>query len=346
MSSFDDAQKGAGAPGGGGSPSAIGGALDKVRRTLGGSDMPPSPPPPPGDGDEDEDDEGMVRMSFMGHLEELRTRLLRMVFGVIVAAVGCLSFSKQLWEFVRQPAKVALTSLGYGEDLVQITPMEAFNVIWFKMPLMCAVFVASPWILYQVWGFISPGLYRRERRWAAPFIIVSAGLFILGGCFAYFVVFRYGLTFLLSIGSTNYVTPMVTISEYFDLFVNVMLGVGLVFELPVLIFFLTLLRILNPIFLLRHSRYAILGIFVIAAIVTPTPDVFNLMLFATPMCLLFYIGIFASYLLVLNREQRRFPWKIFGLVALAVLLILAGITYLAITKFGYHVVPKWPFLTH
>ena len=125
--------------------------------------------------------------------------------------------------------------------------------------------------------------------------------------FAYFVVFRYGLTFLLGIGSTNYVTPMVTISEYFDLFVNVMLGVGLVFELPVLIFFLTLLRILSPVFLLRHSRYAILGIFILAAIVTPTPDVFNLMLFAAPMCLLFYIGIFASYLLVLNREQRQIP---------------------------------------
>src|SRR3954453_8239817 len=233
MSSFDDAQKGAGAPDGGGSPSAITGALDKVRRTLGGADMPPAPPPPPGGEDEDDDDEGMVRMSFMGHLEELRTRLLRMVFGVILCAVGCMSFSKQLWEFVRQPAKVALTSLGYGEDLVQITPMEAFNVIWFKMPLMCAVFVSSPWILYQVWGFISPGLYRRERRWAAPFILVSAGLFILWGVFAYFVVFRYWLTFFLSIGQGKGVIPMVTIFGYFALFVNVTLGVGLVFELPV-----------------------------------------------------------------------------------------------------------------
>src|SRR6478609_11270764 len=223
MSSFDDAEQGAGAPGGGGSSSAISGAVDKVRRTLGGSTVPPPLPPPPGE--EEDDDEGMARMSFMEHLEELRTRLLRMVFGVILCAVACLSFSKQLWDFVRQPAKVALLSLGYKEDLVQITPMEAFNVIWFKMPLMCAVFVASPWILYQGWGFISPGLYRRERRWAAPFIIVSAGLFILGGCFAYFVVFRYGLTFLLSIGSMNHVTPMVTISDYFDLFVNVMLGV-------------------------------------------------------------------------------------------------------------------------
>jgi sec-independent protein translocase protein TatC len=344
MSSFDD-DKGAGAPDGGGSSSAIGGALEKVRRTLGGSTVPPAPPPPPGE-DEEDDDEGMMRMSFMGHLEELRTRLLRMVFGVIIVAVASLSFSSKLWDIVRQPADSALKTLGRGEHLTFTTPMEAFNIIWFKMPLMCAVFIASPWILYQVWGFISPGLYRRERRWAAPFILISAGLFILGGCFAYFVVFRYGLTFLLSIGTTNYLTPMVTISEYFDLFVNVMLGVGLVFELPVLIFFLTLLRVLSPRFLLRHSRYAILGIVVLAAIITPTPDVFNLMLFATPMCLLFYIGILASYLLVLHREQRRFPWRKFLWVVLVVLMILAGILYMAITKFGYHVVPKWPFLMH
>jgi sec-independent protein translocase protein TatC len=116
--------------------------------------------------------------------------------------------------------------------------------------------------------------------------------------------------------------------------------------LPVLIFFLTLLRVLSPAFLLRHSRYAILAIFIAAAIITPTPDVFNLMLFATPMCLLFYIGILASYLLVLHREQRRFPWRKFLWVVLVVLMILAGILYMAITKFGYHVVPKWPFLMH
>src|SRR4051812_2958241 len=125
MSSFE-ADQGANAPAGGGSSSALSGALEKIRNKLGGSSVPPAPPPPPGD--EDEDDEGMSRMSFMEHLEELRTRLLRMVFGIIVAAVGCMTFSKPLWEFVRQPAKVALTSLGYGEDLVQITPMEAFNV--------------------------------------------------------------------------------------------------------------------------------------------------------------------------------------------------------------------------
>src|SRR6516162_4521207 len=304
-----------------------------------GGRRPPPPPPPPGGDGGDEEEDGMLRMSFLEHLEELRSRLIKMVVGIGVAFVLCLTFTNQLWAFVVQPATQALKTLGYKQTLVQITPMETFNIIWMKLPIYCALFVASPWILYQVWAFISPGLYRRERRWAAPFVICSAGLFITGGLFAYFVAFRYGLTFLLGIARGNYVEPMVAITDYFDLFVNVMLGVGLVFELPVIIFFLTLLRIVSPMFLLRHSRYAILAIFIIAAIITPTPDVFNLMLFATPMCLLFYVGIFASYLLVLHRENRRFPWRKAMTIVLGVLVLLALVLYLAMTKFGVRVVP-------
>jgi sec-independent protein translocase protein TatC len=309
-----------------------------------------NPPPPPSGGDggggDDEDDEGMLRMSFLGHLEELRSRIIRSLMGVAVAFVASLTYTNALWDFVCQPAVAALKTLGYKEqNLVQIEPMEAFNVIWFKLPVLCAIFLSSPWILYQVWAFISPGLYRRERKWAAPFVIGTAGLFIVGGVFAYFVVFRYGLTFLLSIGQGNHVVAMVSITEYFNLFVNVTLGVGLVFELPVIIFILILLRIATPSFLIRNSRYAILAIFIIAAIVTPTPDVFNLMLFATPMCLLFYIGIFAGYLLVLHRENRRFPWKKTMTIVTPVLLLIALVLYLAITRFGIKLVPHWPFLS-
>jgi sec-independent protein translocase protein TatC len=225
-----------------------------------------------------------------------------------------------------------------------IEPMEGFNIIWFKLPLVCAIFLSCPWLLYQVWAFVSPGLYRKERRWAAPFILVSAGLFITGGIFAYYIIFPFGLTFLLGIGRYDYVVPMVTITEYFNIFVNVILGVGLVFELPVLIFFLTLLHIVTPGFLMNHSRYAILIIFIVAAIVTPTPDVVNLMLFAVPMCMLFYVGIFASYLLVLHRENRKFPWGLTVTIVLGVLILLAGALYVAITRYGFKLVPHWPFL--
>jgi sec-independent protein translocase protein TatC len=283
-------------------------------------------------------------MSFLEHLEELRSRIISALIGIAVAFFGSLFFSNELWNVVRLPAAQALRTLGYDPDLVQIAPMDGFQIIWVKLPIVCSIFLGSPWILYQVWKFISPGLYRRERRWAVPFILCSAGLFIIGGLFAYFVVFRYGLTFLLSLGRGNGVKPMVSMTEYFDIFVNVILGVGLVFELPVLIFFLTLLRLVSPRFLLDHSRYAILIIFIVAAVVTPTPDVFNLMLFATPMCLLFFVGIFASYLLVLNREGRKFPWRKTLTIAGIVLAILLAGLYLAITRYGFRLVLHQPFL--
>jgi sec-independent protein translocase protein TatC len=304
----------------------------------------PPPPPPPGGNDDEED--GMLRMSFLEHLEELRSRIIKAIIGVGVAFILCLTFASPLWNMVAAPAVQALTTLGVNPpELVAITPMEQFNTIWVKIPLLCSLFVGSPWVLYQVWAFISPGLYRRERRWAVPFILCSAGLFILGGLFAYFIAFRYGLTFLLGIGLGNHVRNMISMAYYSDMFINVILGVGLVFELPVLIFFLTLLRIVNPQFLLTHSRYAILAIFIIAAVVTPTPDAFNMMLFATPMCMLFFVGIFASYLLVMSREGRRFPWAKVFLWAGLVLILLTGGLILAITKYGVHLVPHWPFFS-
>jgi sec-independent protein translocase protein TatC len=344
-----ETNQGSSAPGKGSASTSLpvpspAGALERAKQRFGKGGR--TPPPPGPDGGEDDEEDGMLRMSFLEHLEELRRRLIYVVIGVGVAFAISLTFTNQLWAFVSEPAHVALRTLGYPENLTQIEPMETFNIIWFKMPIVISIFLASPWLVYQVWAFISPGLYRKERRWAAPFILCSAGLFILGGVFAYFVVFRYGLTFLLGIGKGNYVVPMITVTEYFDMFVNVILGVGLVFELPVLIFFLTLLRVVTPGFLLKHSRYAILIIFIIAAVVTPTPDVFNLMLFATPMCMLFYVGIFASYLLVLHREDRKFPWGKVITIGICVLLLLAVALYLAITRYGYKLVPQWPFIMH
>jgi sec-independent protein translocase protein TatC len=153
------------------------------------------------------------------------------------------------------------------------------------------------------------------------------------------------LEFLLGIGRDADVAPMVTISEYFDLFVNVTLGVAIIFELPVVIFFLTLIRVASPRFLLSHSRYAILGIMILAAVVTPTPDIFNMMMFVVPMILLYFIGVFASYLLELKREEKAFPWKTVLLVIAALLAAGALAVWLAVAKFGFKLVPYWPFLT-
>jgi sec-independent protein translocase protein TatC len=292
---------------------------------------------------EDEEEE-LLRMSFLEHLEELRLRIIRALMGLGIAFVLCILFTNKLWDAVRGPAVAALTQLGYPPELAQLTPTEAFTIIWIKLPILAGLFVASPWIVYQAWAFISPGLYRRERRLAVPFIFCTAGLFILGGLFAYFVAFRFGLVFLLGIGSNLGVRPYISLTEYFDLFVNVILGVALVFELPVLIFFLTLLRIASPRFLLRHSRYAILVIVILAAIITPTPDAINLTIFAAPMILLYFVGVFASYLLVLHREGQKFPWRKILYVLAAMIVFAAATAAVFVLRFGYHWVWKWPFL--
>jgi sec-independent protein translocase protein TatC len=244
-------------------------------------------------------------------------------------------FATQLWKFVQAPGLAAFKELGNG-GFVAIGVMERFSIIYVWTPLVAAIFVAFPWVIYQVWAFISPGLYPRERKWAVPFIVCTGGLFLCGGLFAYFVAFRYALVFLFGIGEDANVTSLISIDDYFTNFVNVMLGISVIFELPVLIFFLTLIRVASPSFLLRHSRYAILAIVILAAVITPSPDAFDLTLFAVPMILLYFLGVFLSYLLVLRREGRKFPWKIF-LVWLAVVLAVAGI---AMAYTGY-----WRFLT-
>ncbi len=328
------------------SPASPSGSKPAVKESGGGGgSKPPAGGNGGGDDGGDDEEDGMLRMSFLDHLAELRSRILKALGGLVVAFCLSLTFAEPLWNFVAEPAIAALKTLKLQPQLVQITPMEGFTTVWLKLPMLAAVFIASPWIIYQVWAFIAPGLYKRERRWAAPFVISAAGLFILGGVFAYFVAFRFALVFLLGIGRDIHIAPMVSVTEYFDLFVNVMLGIGLVFELPVLIFFLTLLRIVKPAFLVRHSRYAILGICIIAAVVTPTPDVFNMMLFAVPMCALFYVGIFAGYLLVLHREKRKFPWRKVLPWVLVGLVAAGAIAYLVASKYyGYHYVPYWPFM--
>lgn len=310
------------------------------------SEPPPPPPPssPPAE-EEPEEDEGMLRMSFLEHLEELRFRIIRALTGMGIAFVGSLAFSERLWQAIRQPGEDALRQAGATDPrLFMTTPTEAFSIIWVKIPILVSLFVASPWILYQVWSFVAPGLYKHERRWAAPFIISAASLFVIGGMFAYFVAFPLGLAFLLGIGTSSNLGTVITITEYFDLFFNVVLGLGIVFELPVLIFFLSLLRIVTPAFLMRNSRYAILGIVILAAIITPTPDVINLMLISVPMIVLYFSGVLASYLLWLSRENRRFPWMLILLGIFGTAAVAASFVFAAVRVYGFRLVDHWPFL--
>ena len=309
---------------------------------------PPPPPPPPGDDEKEDEDGGMLRMSFLNHLEELRTRIIRALIGLVTAYALALIFKSELFHLMRLPFDAAVraiheTSGDLNIQLVALTPMEQFNLIWMKVPIVAAIFLAAPWWIYQVWGFISPGLYSKERRWATPFILCSSGLFILGGLFGYFIALQFALAFLLQVGSGEGVVAMISISSYYGIFVSILLGLGVVFQMPIVIFILTALRISSPRFLLDNIRYAILIIFVLAAVITPTPDVFNMILFAGPMVLLFYVGILASYLLVMKREGRKVPWtKI--LIGAGVLLLLAGAgMYYMHSQLGYGFTTEFPW---
>ena len=321
-------------------------ALEKAAESS-----PPPPPPPPSGGDgggEDDEEDGMARMSFLDHLDELRTRILRALIGLGIAYPLCLLFARQLFELVRGPYDMAREQLPQYDSpltLVALTPMESFHMLYLKIPILAAVFLTSPWLMYQVWAFIAPGLYKKERRWALPFVFSTATLFILGGVFGYFVMLRFALVFLVGIGFESDIQPMISVSSYFNLFITLLLGLGIVFQMPVLIFSLTLLRITSPSFLLKNVRYAILIMFVIAAVITPTPDVANMTLFAAPMILLFYVGIGASYLLVWKRETGRIPWgRIMIFVVLIVLLLLAGVLYYLHSELGYRFVDQFPWI--
>lgn len=291
------------------------------------------------------EEDGLLQMSILEHLTELRTRILRAVWGFGAVFVGCMIFCNPLFDIVLAPGRQALKNTAIpGADFIALDPLEKFSIIWVWTPLVAAIFLAAPWILYQAWAFLAPGLYAREKKWAAPFLLSTAGLFLTGGLFGYYIAFPYAMTFLLGIGGPGGVVPMISIELYFERFVDMLLGIGVAFELPVLIFFLTLLRLASPSFLLAHSRYAILAITILAAVITPSPDFLNMTLFAVPMCLLFFLGVFASYLLVLKRENRRFPWKALALWLIALAVVVGGAVALLVIEFHAHFIRHWPFL--
>lgn len=305
-----------------------------------------APPPPPPTEDEDDDEDDMARMSFLEHLEELRTRILRALYGLGLVYLGCIAFAPDLLRFVLVPfrtaAELVQTPTGEALTIINTKPLEQFSVVYIYVPLLAAVFIGSPWLTYQAWQFIAPGLYRKEKRWALPFIFTTATLFILGGVFCYFVALPTALHFLLTVVIDD-VVPYIAVGEYLYLFMLLEIGLGLVFQLPVLIFFFTLMRLTSPMFLLRNVKYAVLIMFIVAAIITPTGDPLTMTLFAGPMILLYFVGIGASWLLVLRREGRSLPWlRIFFVLVVFFALIAAVILYMH-QYHGYGFAPEFPW---
>lgn len=241
-------------------------------------------------------------MSLLEHLEELRKRLIHSAIYLIVAFFVAYAFRVRIYAFMQEPITVALRAHHLDTQLVYLNPVDIFN-LYIKISLMAGAILASPFILYEVWLFISPGLYQREKRYVVPFMAATVGLFLAGAFFGYRYVYPGALNFL--IGYSSAFKPMVTVGEYTELFLTVILGLGITFELPIVVFFLALFGLVSARFLWKNVRYAILIIFVIAAIITPTPDILTMCVFAAPMLGLYVVSIAVAYMVHPSRRKRR-----------------------------------------
>jgi len=251
------------------------------------------------DPEQDEQEISGGQMSFLDHLEELRKRLINSLIAIAVAFGVCWWFSLGLFKAVSRPINLAGVS-----SLVASTPTEGFN-LQLKLAVMAAIFLAAPFVLGQVWLFISPGLYKHERKYALPFIFFSSLLFVLGGLFGYFIAFPFALQFLIQWEKDMGLTVLINTSEYFDLFIMVELGLAVIFEIPAVIFVLSRIGLVSGPFLLRNTRYAILVSAVVAAVITPTTDIPNMMMMMVPMVGLYLLGVVVAY--VFGKKRTREP---------------------------------------
>jgi sec-independent protein translocase protein TatC len=246
--------------------------------------------------------EEMTGMSFLEHLEELRRRIIYSFLYVVAGFCVCWWFHEQIFAIMQKPIVTALANHKMDTQLVYLNPTDPFNM-YLKIAFLAGIFVASPFVLYQVWAFIAPGLYRNERRYVFPFMFSTVGLFLAGGFFGYKMVYPAALDFL--IGWSAQFKPMITVGEYTDLFLTIIAGLGLVFEMPILVFFLSLMGILTAGWMWRNFRYSILVIFIIAAIITPTTDIMNMCIFAAPMIVLYLFSIAIAWFVHPTQRKKR-----------------------------------------
>jgi sec-independent protein translocase protein TatC len=252
------------------------------------------------------------KMPFLSHLEELRRRLIVSLIAIGVGFGITFNFSEEIlallkrvltttFAFQKAPPYLVMTSKA-PPDLVFLAPAEAF---WahIKIGFLAGLILATPVILFEVWRFVSPGLLERERRFALPFVILGTIFFFFGLLFCYFLVLPFAMSFLLTY-KTEHLTPMLSIGLFIDFTVKFMLAFGLIFQLPLLITLAARLGLVTSKFLAGNRKYAVLANFVVAAILTPTPDVFNQLLMAGPLCLLYEVGIWAAKLV---EKTRRSP---------------------------------------
>jgi sec-independent protein translocase protein TatC len=241
------------------------------------------------EGANDASDDGLARMSFLEHLDELRKRLLWSFGAVAVGFLLCWSYADRIYAQLELPLRQYLLP----GDKLAYTRLTAPFFLYMKVAFFAGLFVAAPFVLYQLWLFISPGLYKKERRYAAPFVIFASLFFIAGGYFGWKFILPSTCKFFVETGKEF--KQVVTVDDYFSFANTIILASGLVFETPILIFFLARLGIVTPAFLIQKFKYAVLLAFIISAVVTPTPDMVTQTALAVPMIILYLIGVGVAF---------------------------------------------------
>lgn len=268
-----------------------------------------------------QEDDSTSKMSFFDHLEELRHRIVYSLIAIGLGLCVGLYYSNEAYAFLARPMIQALQEAGFGDKLIYTSPLGPIRLL-LTVGMYLGIVLASPIVLYQVWLFVAPGLYRHERRAATSFMVSSVFLFFAGTAFGYVVMLPLSLKFLITV-LQGPVTPMISINDYFDMVLVILLGLGVVFQLPILIFFLSLFGIVTPRFLWENFRYAVLIIAILAAIVTPTTDPLTMIIFMAPMIVLYLIGIGVAHVVAGRRDAATGKPASAG--AYYVVLLLAGL---------------------
>ena len=258
----------------------------------------PFPSATPGDDEDPEsfDDSGS-KMSFLEHLDELRKRLIYIVYSLIAGCAVAYIFITRIFDFIMKPMQQVLPP---GSYLQYTSGAEPF-MLYIKIGFLTGIFIASPLILWQVWQFIAPGLYTHEKKFAIPFVVLSTVFFVTGGLFAHYVAFPVTWVFFNSF-STDYMKFVPKIDEAFSLYTKMILGFGAVFEMPTLVFFLARMGVVTGQFLLKYFKYAFLIIFIVAAVISPGTDMMSQIVMAVPMLGLYVISIAIAFIF-----QKRKP---------------------------------------
>jgi sec-independent protein translocase protein TatC len=238
-------------------------------------------------------------MTFLEHLEDLRKRLFYSVLALFIGFVPGWIFAKDIYKILARPVTQYLPA---GTKLA-FTGLTAPFMLYMKVAFLGSLFVMSPFVFLQLWYFIAPGLYQKEKKYVVPFVLMTTFFFSLGAVFGYFIVFPWACRFFLQLGGDF--QPVIKVDEYFGFALRVLLGIAVVFELPTLIFFLAKMGLVTARWMIRNFKYAVLVVFIIAAVITPTPDAITQSIVAVPMLALYGLSILIALVVGRGREKAR-----------------------------------------